>query len=429
MTALFRRLLGRLAELPRRTQLLGAIAAGSLLTITILVIFAPQPERRSTDAQTIPVSSLVARVETRSPEVHLFGRVETPNTSQLTALVTGAVETLHVREGHRVAKGDLLIELDVTDGALLVRRRESNLVDARANLDVLKLAGAEDREVLIHQEQLHRLAGEKAERYRQLREQGSISEDALESVLEAHHAQAIALSRQRRLVLGFEHRLASAEAAVEDALALLDEARVLLERTRVRAPFGGRVTRVLVAPGELVSPGTVVVEIYDDGALEIRVQIPNVHLPALEGALAAGERPPVLVEFQGRRARGELERVVGAVGSGQSGVDGLVRLGGGASVPDLGRAVSLTLTLPAVADVVAVPVQAVYGEGLVFLIVDGRLLGIDVERLGTATGDDGQPLVLVRADALKDGAVILTSQLSNAVTGLPVRDDDAHRST
>ena len=428
MTSLPRQLLGRLAALPPRTRLLGAILAGSLVTIAILVVFAPQPERRAADTQAIPVSTLVARLESRSPEVHLFGRVETPNTARLTALVSGAVETLHVREGHRAAKGDLLVVLDSTDGELLVRRRESNLVDARANLASLKLAGAEDREVLVHQEQLHRLAGEKAERYRQLHEQGSISEDALKSVLEEHHAQAIALSRQRRLVLGFEHRLASAEAAVEQALTLLDEARVLLERTRVRAPFGGRVTRVLVAPGELVSPGTVVVEIYDDGALEIRVQIPNVHLPALEGALAAGERPPVLVEFQGRRAQGELERLVGAVGSGQSGVDGLVRLVGGASPPDLGRAVSLTLTLPALADVVALPVQAVYGEGLVFLIENGRLFGIDVERLGTATGDDEQPLVLVRSDALKDGAVILTSQLSNAVTGLRVRDD-AHGST
>ena len=425
MTSLRRRILAGLAgiaELPRRTLMLGGLAAAGLFTIALLIIFAPQPDRRSPDTQAIPVFSLIAKVESLSPEVHLYGRVETPNTAQLTALVTAAVEALHVREGHRVVDGDLLIALDDTDGALLVRRRQSNLVEASANLEALKLAGAEDKEALLHREELHRLTSEKVDRYRQLREQGSISEDALRAVLEEHHAQAIALSRQRRLVLDFEHRLVSAEAAVEHARASLDEAHVSLERTRIRAPFSGRVTRILVAPGELVSPGNPVAEIYDDSALEIRVQIPNAHLPAIEGALAAGDRPAVIAEFQGLRAQGELERLAGAVGSGQSGVDGLVRLFGGTSLPDLGRTVSLKLTLPPVAGVVAVPVQAVYGEGRLFLIRDGALFGIDVERLGATTGADGQPRLLVRSDALKDGVTMLASQLSNAVTGMRVRN-------
>ena len=293
------------------------------------------------------MTSLVATVDTRSPEVRLFGRVETPNTARLTALITAPVESLRVREGDRAARGDVLVQLDGTDTALLVRRRESDLVDARASLDALKLAGADDREVLTHQEELHRLATEKVARYRRLREQRTIAEETLKAVLEEHHAQAIALSRQRRLVADFEHRLASATAHVERALASLEEARVAHERTRIRAPFPGRVTRIPVAPGELVAPGTTVAEIYDDGALEIRVQIPNVHLPAVQSALAAGDRLPVVADLGDRQARGELERLVGAVGSGQSGVDGLVRLAAGAAPPDLGRAVSLTVTFAA----------------------------------------------------------------------------------
>ena len=417
----FARFLDWLSRIPRKRLFPIVALMLTMLTATALVAFAPEPDRRPAESQAIPVTSLVAAVDTRSPEVQLYGRVETPNTARLTALVTAPVESLRVREGDRVARGDVLVRLDGTDTALLVRRRESDLVDARASLDALKLAGADDREVLAHQEELHRLATEKMARYRRLREQRSIAEEPLKAVLEEHHAQAIALSRQRRLVGDFEHRLASAEANVDRALASLEEGRVAHERTRIRAPFSGRVTRIPVAPGELVSPGTIVAEIYDDGALEIRVQIPNVHLPAVRAALAAGNRPAVVADLGDRQARGALERLVGAVGAGQSGVDGLVRLDAGAARPDLGRAVSLTVTLPPVAGVVSLPVQAVYGEGRVFLIADGLLTGIEVQRVGSTTSEDGAQRLLVRSAALPDGARVLTSQLSNAVTGLRVR--------
>ena len=46
---------------------------------------------------------------------------------------------------------------------------------------------------------------------------------------------------------------------------------------------------------------------------------------------------------------------------------------------------------------------------------------VDVERVGALTGDDGEPRLLVRSDAFDEGTHILTSQLTNAVTGLRVR--------
>ena len=208
----FMRLVEWLSRVPRKKLFPVVAVLLTMLTATALVAFAPEPDRRPAESQAVPVTSLVATVDTRSPEVRLFGRVETPNTARLTALITAPVESLRVREGDRAARGDVLVQLDGTDTALLVRRRESDLVDARASLDALKLAGADDREVLTHQEELHRLATEKVARYRRLREQRTIAEETLKAVLEEHHAQAIALSRQRRLVADFEHRLASAEA-------------------------------------------------------------------------------------------------------------------------------------------------------------------------------------------------------------------------
>lgn len=419
------RIAARLRRTKPRTWALLGIGLATLLASTGLIAFAPEPARRPATAAAVPVASELATLGTYSPELHLYGRVETPHAASLTALVSATVASLQARAGERVAAGDVLVQLDETDARLLLRRREAELTQAEADLEEMRLAGEEDREVLVHQQQLHALALDKVARHRQLRAQGTIAKETLNAVLQESHAQAIALSRQRNLVEGFEHRLARAEAQRTRAAAAVAEAEVGLARCLIRAPFAGRVTSISVAPGELVSPGRAVAEIYDDSALEIRVQIPNTHVPALQQALAAGETPAVDVDFGTQRAQGELTRLVGAVAKGQSGVDGLVRLLAGSEPPDLGRAVALRLRLPPVANVAAVPVQAVYGQRRLFLIENDLLAGIDVERLGETSTADGQPRLLVRADELTDGARILVSQLSNAVTGLRVSTDDA----
>ena len=403
-----------------RTWVLMAVVGATALVSTGLVAFAPAPDRTPAAEHAVPVTGEWVSPGVYSPELNLFGRVETPHSATLTALVSAPVANLEAREGERVAAGDVLVRLDETDARLLLRRRQAQLAQTQADLGALQRSGAEEREVLAHQEQLQALAAAKVGRYGQLREQGSISQETLNAVLQESHAQAIALSRQRNLVDGFAHRLARSMAAVETATAALEEAQVGLQRTTVRAPFAGRVTRIAVAPGELVSPGRTVAEIYDDSALEIRVQIPNAHLGVLEQALTAGEKPTARIDFGDYQTRGRLDRLVGAVAKGQSGVDGLVRLDAGAPPPDLGRAVGLRITLPPLADTVAVPVPAVYGQRRLFVVEDGLLLGIDVQRLGEMTTADGTLKLLVRADALAQGATVLSSQISNAVTGLRV---------
>ena len=415
----------RLLGLAPKTRTLVAIGFVTVMASAGLIAFAPEPDRRPAAELATPVTSAAVALGGWSPEIRLYGRVETPRAAGLTALVSAAVEAVAAQEGEHVVAGQVLVQLDETDAALLVRRRQSELVEARSSLATLKLAGEDERSVLAHQETLQGLTVAKVERRRELREQGVISEEALNAVLHESHAQAIAVSKQRSLVQNFPHRLASAEARLERAAAALEEAQVSLARARIRAPFAGRVTAVTVAPGELVAPGKVVVRMYDDAALEVRVQVPNVHLPAFERALAAGERPVARIEFGAWEAEGELDRLVGAVEAGQSGVDGFVRFTAPIAPPDLGRAVSLTIGLPLVHDVVPLPVQSVYGQNRVFLVRDGLLAGIDVERVGELRAADGELKLLVRSPALQDGDRILSSQLSNAVTGLRVTDAHA----
>ena len=64
------------------------------------------------------------------------------------------------------------------------------------------------------------------------------------------------------------------EAQLTAARARLQAMDVRLEKTRLRAPYAGRVVARLVDEGTVVAAGQPIVEILEDGALEVRVGVP-----------------------------------------------------------------------------------------------------------------------------------------------------------
>ena len=70
-------------------------------------------------------------------------------------------------------------------------------------------------------------------------------------------------------------QLARAKAAVNSAMALLEQAQLDLKRTRVLAPYAGRILEKEVDVGQYVSPGTVMAKIYAVDYAEIRLPLSN----------------------------------------------------------------------------------------------------------------------------------------------------------
>ncbi len=81
--------------------------------------------------------------------------------------------------------------------------------------------------------------------------------------------------------------LAQARADAATAAAQLDRARRDLERTRVRAPFDGCVRRRTVGPGQWVTPGTPLGEVFAVDAIEVRLPVSGA---ALDFLRLPGER-------------------------------------------------------------------------------------------------------------------------------------------
>ena len=68
-------------------------------------------------------------------------------------------------------------------------------------------------------------------------------------------------------------QLASANAALASAEARLKQAKIDLERTRIRAPYAGRIVQKNVDVGQYVSPGTALARIFAIDYLEVRLPL------------------------------------------------------------------------------------------------------------------------------------------------------------
>lgn len=211
-------------------------------------------------------------------------------------------------------------------------------------------------------------------------------------------------------IAALEARLASAEARVE-------ELELELARSVVEAPFEAIVSAVAVSAGDLVKRDQVLLQLYPVDGLEVRARIPAPYQAEVIAGMSADEPLRALADSGGATVELELVRAAGEADS--SGIDGLFRVPA-ATALRVGQMVTVRLQRPSIDGVVAVPFAALYGGDRLYRLVDGRLDGVDVQTLGGQLDEAGAERLLVRADELRDGDLIVTTHLPNAVDGLRV---------
>lgn len=170
-------------------------------------------------------------VVTRAALGPLIERIEAIGTARanesltLTAKVTEFIETIHFREGQRVEKGALLVQL---------RDREQRAQLAKARAD------------LVAAERQH-------ERIAKLARRGAATTAALEQ----------ATARMQAL----KAEIAAIGARIADRA--------------IRAPFAGVVGLRQVSPGTLIQPGTAIATLDDLSTIKVDFSVPETYLAAL----------------------------------------------------------------------------------------------------------------------------------------------------
>lgn len=392
--------------------LAAAVALFLWLRATKPVQPSPQPQEKVWRVEVID-----AVPQRRQPLLSLYGVVETPALVSPAAPAAAVVSAVPVRAGQRFSAGTLLLALDERDFAPAVAQARAELADLDAQLVAERLRGDADRSALAQERELLALAEAAVARAARLSRQQLAADSTLDDARSALVRQQLAVTTRRLAVDSAAARLHQLEARRDRQQALLEAAELALERSRVVAPFDGIVAAVAVAPGDRVQAGATLLEIYPLADLEVRAHVAQRYQDELLTALESGTALSARARSGGRELALPLLRVAGR--GDPSGLDAFFRLPADAGVR-LGALLDLALPRPAVVDAIAVPYQALYGNGRIYLLRDGRLAGVDVEVLGPATaGDSAQ--VLVRGRGIGPGEPIVTTHLPNAVDGLPVQ--------
>ncbi|MDD9812154.1 MAG: HlyD family efflux transporter periplasmic adaptor subunit [Gammaproteobacteria bacterium] len=433
------------------------IIAGGALVFWYLSSSAPPPEPLRAETRAPVVSVRAAEKVTAAPTLRVFGRVESPTRSVLTAGLEADVVEVAALEGDAVRRGQALVALDAADADLQLRQRRAELADIDAQLDSEEVRQRADIDALKTEEALLALRARAVDRAAQLARSRSGSEAALDQAREQHERQRLAVLQRRQSIDDAPARRRQLQARRARAAAAAQQAARDLARTRVTAPFNGRVTQVFVAAGERVSAGGRLLELYDEAQLELRAQVPSGHLPALRRALAAGRTVTAVVAPAAEAVDADaaaagpallLHRLSAQVGSGRGGVDAFFRAGDGAGdgdgdgagaggLPVPGATMEIHLRLPPLDNVVLLSPDSLYGNARIYLVRDQKLQAKTVRRLGrieSGAGDGagdgnnagdgdgrGEMLLIVAGDDFQTGDLILDSRLPQAINGLQVR--------
>lgn len=396
------------------------VIAGTVLIIVALVALKPAPALKP-QADLLPlVKALPATIQSHRPMVTLYGSLESPRQSNLSATINAYVAKVLVEEGHWVKAGDILVELEDSDVRLIYEQRQAELEDMQAQIESEKARYQNDVKALKVEKELLALSQKSAARYEKLVERNVGSDLNRDEALQQARNQALSLYNREYAVLDHPNRLQRLQAQVKKGTALRNQAALDLARTRIVAPFDGRVTALNASPGNRVRPGDVVATLFDANHVEVRAQIPSRYLNAVEKALTTDIMLDATFALGDDLIRLNLERLAGAIGAGQGGVDALFALEPSKRTLTLGRSGEVYLHMPPVEDAVALPPTAIYGQQRVYKIEDGQLHTVIIQRLGEVLTDAGERWQLVKGD-LNDGDLILTTQMSNAVGGLRVK--------
>jgi RND family efflux transporter MFP subunit len=202
-----------------------------------------------------PVTGVAAVQDTLWISVTAKGRAEAIRETKITARTSGIVVSVPVRENQAVRSGQLMVRIDTTEYALEVAARFAALQKARA-----------DYQTRV------------------------IGDDALED-------EEVRARRDRlaRAITGLD------EAEVAHRRAVLD-----LEKTSVRAPFGGRIADLKVVPGQFVPEGEELLTVVDIDPIKVAVQVLGTEVVYLdEGRSATLEFTP----FPGQPFTGRIETI------------------------------------------------------------------------------------------------------------------------
>lgn len=399
-----------------------SIAGGAVIIFFLLVITKPGGQSVELPETQYPVETQMIVAQPFPTTLYLYGTIESPSKTQLVSTVTSNVTATPFKEGAIIQPDDVLVKLDPFEPELIVKQRKADVNEIKGLIFSEKNRYAFGQKALAYEKNLSKLNELDLQRMKKLEAQQLTSTAEVDRAQKALDNQALVVNARELELADHPARLAQLESRLDKAQALLDQAEYDLFRTNVTTPYPGRVAHLYVAPLDRVTPGSPLIDIYNAQNLEVRAQIPSKYLPQVFDALAKDQTIRADASVDGQTIQLQLDRLSGEVQAGRGGVDAFFTVTQGANTLALGRPVDLMLSLQNLTPVISIPYTALYSYDRVFKIVDHHLVGVEIDRLGERINESGEYELLITSEDLKNGDVILSSLVPNAMSGMKVYD-------
>ncbi len=312
-----------------------------------------------------PLPVLVAKVRKANfvETVRYLGKVDSNGVMDLKARISGQVLRRVHLEGDPIKKGELLVALDSQNNGT-VRELKAQIAVLRSKIASLKiqkknLAAIYKRDTVLYKN-------------------GAISEEAWE------------LS---------ENRLAAVEGQITSLKNEIETIRTKLSYTKITSPFDGVLSHYYVKKGDVVFPGQAICQIIRKGSFKIKVEV----TPSDLNQIAVGS--PVQV--------GDLALKVSRVYPATAPDSLAIIEADFGKVPcpyKVGDVIPVKIRTRVLPDVWVVPVEAVLhqkNKAMVFSVVDGKIVPVEVSVLAT-----GFTSTALSSKGLKEGLPVVCAHES-----------------
>jgi HlyD family secretion protein len=394
---------------PRR----GAIAAAVIVAAGAGIYLLRPASQKSQAVENTRIT--IARVEPGRFDdlIQVRGRATPRSQTFVDTATGGTVEAIHVEDGARVEKDQLLVELSNTALQLDLISREAQITEQLNNLRGLELAQEQtrlthEREMVEVNYQIRRLTREIG-RSEQLVAKGvtppSELDDSRDELAYYKRRREVQLETRAAADRLQRSQLVQLRAAAEQLEKNLDIARRNLESLKVRAPAAGQLSAFTLEVGQSLAAGDRIGQIDDPERFKLVADIDEFYLPRV----AVGQ--PAEYPLDGRTYALQVARIRPQVQNAQFQVE-LVFVGDAPAAVRRGQTAQVRLVLGQPSQALLVPNAAFFndtGGTWVFVVSSDHRQAVRRNvRLGRRN-----PQVIEVLDGLTAGEEIVTSPYTN----------------
>lgn len=237
-----------------------------------------------------PLITGVTIAEINPTEVDVYyktsGTVMAKTISEIASRVMGTVTSIEVKEGDRVAEGELLLTIDDRDIVHKVRAAEQGYKELSKALEAAK--------------QNKHLLNLTYERYKSLYDEKALSEQEMDEIE----------TKKKVADIEFER----AQSALERGKATFREVQINLDFTRIKSPISGIVTEKNIEIGNTAVPGIPLLKVEDNSSFRLEVMVDEQLLEKLQVGMPAN----VYINALNRNVTGQISEIVPVIEIGRA---------------------------------------------------------------------------------------------------------------